>query len=148
MYSFAQLLAGAPSGLYRLNGDWHSRSLDKLCQLKGVRLVRVDGSSVHDRKRFLAAAARAMRFPAWFGGNWDAFADAITDLAWAPADAYVVVLGDMQRFATQAPQAFHAALSILEQAAQFWSERGVPFHVLVADREGAASAALPAVRVR
>jgi len=147
MYSFAQLLSAAPSGLYRLNGDWRSRSLDKLCQLKGVELFRVDGSTVHDRRRFLAVAARAMRFPAWFGGNWDAFADAVMDLAWAPADAYVVILGDMQRFATRAPQAFHVALSILEDAAQFWSERGLPFHVLVADSEGAASDALPAVGV-
>jgi barstar (barnase inhibitor) len=147
MYSFAQLLSGVPSGLYRLNGNWRSCSLDKLCKLKGVELVRVDGRTVHDRQRFLAVAARAMRFPAWFGGNWDAFADAVMDLAWAPADAYVVVLGDMQGFATRAPRTFHVALTILEQAAQFWSERGVPFHVLVADGEGAASDALPAVGV-
>jgi|KBSMisStaDraftv2_1062788.scaffolds.fasta_scaffold1473776_1 hypothetical protein len=146
MYSFAQLLSGAPSGLYRLNGDWRSRSLDRLCQLKAVQLVRIDGSTVHDRQRFLAVAARAMRFPAWFGGNWDAFADAVMDLAWTPADAYVVILGDMQRFATRAPQAFHMVLSILEDAAEFWSERGVPFHVLVADAADAPSNALPVVR--
>jgi len=145
MYSFSQLLAGVPSGLYRLNGDWRSRSLDKLCQLKGVQLVRIDGSTVRDRKRFLAVAARAMRCPAWFGANWDAFADAVMDLEWAPAGAYLVILGDMEPFAARAPQAFHLALTILEQAAQFWSERGIPFHVLVADTQGAASNALPAV---
>jgi hypothetical protein len=147
MYSFAQLLSNAPSGLYQLTGDWRSRSIDRLCRLKGVRPLRIDGSGVHNKGRFLAVAARAMGFPDWFGANWDAFADCLTDLAWAPAGAYVVLLGDMQRFATHSPRDFHTALTVLEEAAQFWSERGVPFHVLVAAGAGPAGSALPVVRV-
>jgi hypothetical protein len=148
MYSFAQLLSNAPSGLYQLTGDWRSRCIDHLCRLKGVRLFRMDGSSVHNKRRFLLVAARTTGFPDWFGGNWDAFADCMRDLAWAPAGAYVVILGDMQRFARHAPRDFHTALRVLEDAAQFWSERGVPFHVLVAAGAGPAGSVLPVVRAR
>jgi Barstar (barnase inhibitor) len=132
MLSFAQLLSRAPSGLYQLTGNWRSRSIDRLCRLKGVRLFHIDGARAQTKRRFLAVAANAMGFPEWFGGNWDAFHDCVTDLAWQPAHAYVVLLGDMQRFATNAPRDFHIALTILEAAAQYWSDRGVPFHVLVA----------------
>jgi hypothetical protein len=147
MYSFAQLLSSAPSGLYALDGDWRSRSLDRLCRCKGVELIRLDGRTVGDRKRFLVVAARALGFPTWFGANWDAFADGLMDLAWAPAYAYVIVLGDMERFAMRAPPAFHLALTILEQAAQFWSERGVRFHVLIATGKGTTGEVFPAVHL-
>jgi hypothetical protein len=75
----------------------------------------------------------------------------VSDLEWAPADAYVVLLGDMQGFAARAPRDFHTALEVLEEAAQFWNEKGVPFHVLVAaetDPRGSppSRAALPLVR--
>jgi hypothetical protein len=145
MLSFAQLLSRAPSGLYQLTGDWRSRSIDRLCRFKGVRLFRIDGARLHNKRRFLAVAARAMRFPGWFGANWDAFDDCVTDLAWQPAGAYVVLLGDMQRLATHAPRDFHVALIILEEAAQFWSESGVPFHVLVAAGAEPVASALPVV---
>jgi RNAse (barnase) inhibitor barstar len=151
MHSFAQLLSCVPSGLYLLSGDWRWGTIDRLCRLKGVRLFRIDGRSTHDKKRFLAAAARAMDFPRWFGANWDAFADCVSDLEWAPADAYLVLLGDMQGFAARAPRDFHTALEVLEAAAQFWNEKGVPFHVLVAaetDPGGSplSRSALPLVR--
>jgi hypothetical protein len=136
MHTFAQLLSRVPSGLYPLSGDWHRGPIDRLCRLKGVRLFRIEGRSTYGRTRFLAAAARAMHFPRWFGANWDALADCASDLEWAPADAYVVLLGDMQGFATRAPRDFHIALEVLKEAAQFWNEKGVPFHVLVAAETG------------
>ena len=69
MFSFAHLLSRAPSGLYQLTGDWRLRSIDRLCRFKGVRLFRIDGVRVHNKRRFLAVAARAMGFPDWFGAN-------------------------------------------------------------------------------
>ena len=144
MLTFAQLISSAPSGLYQLIGDWRSRRIDKLSRLRGTRLFRIDGSRAHDKRRFLAVAARALGCPDWFGANWDAFADCVTDLEWAPAFAYVVLLGDMAGFATGAPREFNTAMEVLEQAAKFWSGQGVPFHVLVAAQ--AAGGALPAVR--
>lgn len=104
----------------------------KLCRLKGVRLFRVDGGRARTKQRFLEAAARGMDFPDWFGANWDAFADCATDLQWAPADAYVVLLENIQGFAGRAPRDFHLALRILGEAAQYWDEAGIPFQVLVA----------------
>lgn len=144
MLHFAQLLRTAPSGLYQLVGDWRSPRIDKLCRLRGVGLFRIDCSQTRDKRRFLAVAARELGCPDWFGCNWDALADCVTDLEWAPAFAYAVVLGDIEGFATRAPEQFDTALEIFEQAARFWSGQGIPFHVLVA--APAPGGALPAIR--
>ena len=98
----------------------------------GWRVFRVDGAAVSDKATFLAACASALRFPRWFGGNWDALADCLTDLGWAPAPGYLVVLDGMERFAADAPHDWRTAREILADAAQQWRARGTPFHVLAA----------------
>jgi len=133
MYRLTDLLSRGQSGLYLLTGTLRPIVIERLCRLKGVRLFRLDGISVLTKKRFLAVAARAFNFPGWFGANWDAFEDCVTDLEWVPASAYVVLLEDMEGFAAHSQPDFLTALAILEAAAKFWSEQGIPFHVLVSE---------------
>jgi RNAse (barnase) inhibitor barstar len=130
--TLARLLAVGPSGLYRLHGDPHDARIRKLCDLKRVRLFRIDARGTRTKRAFLSACAHGMAFPRWFGNNWDALADCLTDLDWATADAYLVVLENVQGLAAAAPPDFHQALEIFEQAASTWAERGVRFQVLLA----------------
>jgi hypothetical protein len=44
-----------------------------------------DVAGCSDKAGLLARTADALEFPAWFGHNWDALADCLTDLAWRPA---------------------------------------------------------------
>jgi len=131
MDRLAHLLSRGQSGLYLLSDRQGLTAVARLCRLKRARLFRVDGRDVLTQRRFLAAAARALDFPSWFGANWDAFEDCMTDLEWAPAPAYVVLLENFEAFAQRAPRAFDTALQILETAAEFWTEEGVRFQVLV-----------------
>jgi hypothetical protein len=85
-----------------------------------------------------------MYFPQWFGQNWDALSDCLTDLTWAPANAYLVVLEGIQGFAAAAPPNFRRALEIFEDAALAWSQRGVRFQVLISSDQ--ARRPLPVVR--
>jgi RNAse (barnase) inhibitor barstar len=144
MDRIAHLLSRGASGLYLLTGKGGPNALDRLCRLKGVLLFRIDGRRVLTKQRFLAVAGRALDFPNWFGTNWDAFEDCVTDLEWVRAPAYVVLLENMERFAERVPRDFDTALRILEAAAEFWSEEGVPFHVLVSGAQ-TAGAPLPGV---
>jgi hypothetical protein len=131
MERLAHLLSRGRSGLYLLTGRPGRAAVERLCRLKGVRLFRIDTRNVLTKQRFLAVAARALDFPSWFGVNWDAFEDCLTDLEWAPARAYAVLLQNVERFAQSAPRDFDTALRILEATAGFWNEAGIPFHVLV-----------------
>ncbi len=94
-------------------------------------MYRVDLTKVTDKEGFLEAISKAMDFPDWFGHNWDALADCLTDLSWVGADGYVIILDHADGFAQASPTDFATALSVLQDAADTWREDGVPLWTLV-----------------
>ncbi|MEZ0077150.1 barstar family protein [Planotetraspora sp. GP83] len=50
----------------------------------------IDGSACPTRAAFFEEAARVLRFPGYFGRNWDAFADSLGDATRAGKVALVV----------------------------------------------------------
>ena len=50
------------------------------------RLSRVSLAGATGKKELLARLAQGLQFPAWFGANWDALEDCLTDLSWLEAD--------------------------------------------------------------
>ena len=107
---------------------------DLLCSAAGERgysCAQADLAGCGDRDTFLLRVAEALEFPEWFGRNWDAFFDCLTDLSWLPARGHVLVLlntGEMRR---AAPEAFDTAISIMQEAAQAWQKRGGLLRVIV-----------------
>lgn len=108
-------------------------ALCKLARALGFECSRVDLEGCIDKGEFLDRTARALGFPAWFGGNWDALFDCISDLAWRPASGYVLVFEHAAALQHAQPEVFDTALAILSDAAVAWQERGVPFQVFVGD---------------
>ncbi len=51
------------------------------------RVVR--GHKATTKPAFFDECAAAWQFPYYFGENWDAFEECLTDLQWLPAEAYV-----------------------------------------------------------
>lgn len=76
---------------------------------------------VRDKAAFMERCARVFRLPDWFGRNWDALADCLTDLSWAPdvRDGLVVVSG-WQEYARTAPGEWETARQVLADAAAHW----------------------------
>ena len=115
-------------------------AISALCVLArslGFECSRVDLEGCFDKGEFLDRIARALAFPAWFGRNWDALFDCISDLAWRPAPGYVLVFEHAAALQHTEPEVFDTALAILSDAAVSWQERGIPFRVFVsASAEG------------
>src|SRR5829696_3592341 len=99
MHNFAFFLAHAPSGLYRLIAAATPGNVRTLCRLKNSELLHISAEQVRDRRRFLIVAARTLRLPPWFGMNWDALADCLTDFPWQPGSTHVLLLSSMDGFA-------------------------------------------------
>ncbi len=55
----------------------------------------VDLANIHTREDLMDRLARALGFPSYFGKNWDAFLDMVTDLSWNPASGYIVLLKNL-----------------------------------------------------
>jgi RNAse (barnase) inhibitor barstar len=97
----------------------------------GFQWRRIDLAGCSEKREFLDRVSRALEFPDWFGHNWDALFDCLTDLSWRPAPGYVLVFEHVAEFRDIQPEAFDTALAILSESAAAWQERGVPFRVFV-----------------
>ncbi|HKA44305.1 MAG TPA: barstar family protein [Burkholderiales bacterium] len=128
-----------PSGVYLAPDDLTaSRAAAGRAEIasRDINLERVAS-----KREFLAACARALRFPKTFGGNWDALADCLKDLC---ADSFINCR-NCASFAEAAPDDYATALEIFQDAASYWRARGSVFAVLVdAEAQGVRLARFPA----
>ena len=129
MRSWEQLFAKAEnSGVYPMNEDAFP-DVSKSAAHAGLALFNLNLAGVTGKTGFLAAAAKALHFPGYFGHNWDAFEDCLTDLSWLEAKGYVLLIKNLSEFSHKAPTEMLMARTILEDAATFWKEHGVRFFV-------------------
>ena len=96
-------------------------------------VVVLDTRGAHDKAEFLAACARCLDFPSYFGHNWDALSDCLTDLSWLPARHYRIELAQPQALRTAASETLDTALEILGEVAEFWADEGVIFEFALSE---------------
>ena len=106
--------------------------------LRGGKMRRVN--SLFDE--FVAA----LQFPYYFGENWNAFDECLTDLAWLPGDVYILIITNSEAtLAEEDEEQFFTFIEILHNAGEEWSRpvetsepwshQPVPFHVIFQSSE-------------
>jgi hypothetical protein len=129
----ADLLGGrrAPS-VYRLPSRAGEKAVADWAIQSGWRFFHLDGQQIGSKSDLLAACAGAMEFPCTFGHNWDALADSLRDLSWAPAArGYLVLYDHVDRLAAAQPQDLAVALDIFQSTVDFWRATPTPMAVLL-----------------
>ncbi len=98
-------------------------------------MLVLDLTGVGDRRAFMDRAAVDLRLPDWFGRNWDALADCLTDLSWWPVepDARRLLVRGWQEFAAAMPRDWRIVKDILRDAELFWRHTDSPLAVVVED---------------
>jgi RNAse (barnase) inhibitor barstar len=88
-----------------------------------ARVVTLDLDGVTDKAGLMDRCARDLRLPDWFGRNWDALADVLSDpglwseLSGATAgEEIVVVVRHWERYAEARPQEWATAREVFAQA--------------------------------
>jgi len=125
-------LLGRPerAGLYFAQGA-EMDALAAAAQARGYGAYRVDLANAAGKEALLDRIARAMAFPEWFGRNWDALEDCLTDLSWlAAAPGWLVLLRGCPPIPRTGADELGTALRIFGSAARFWHDQGVPFWVV------------------
>lgn len=118
------------AGVYRLpQGGAHD--LHTAAIANGFAYWHADLQGIQGKDALLQALAQALRFPDWFGNNWDALEDCLTDLAWCPAKGYVLVLSNCGDLAAASRETLELALNILSDAAAYWCKEGIAFWTFV-----------------
>ena len=96
----------------------------------GAFVGAVRGAFAQTEDGFFQEASSAFRFPHYFGWNWAAFDECITDLEWLRFSRLVFVVDHAENlFRIEKKQAQCVALlkKHLEAAAEYWETQGVPF---------------------
>jgi len=84
-----------------------------------------------DKATLMKNIAAALEFPGWFGENWDALEDCLSDLSWLPASGYVLVFED-----ARPGDDFGVLVDVLRSSAEWWAGRGKPFFAVFVDPAG------------
>ncbi|HET7364437.1 MAG TPA: barstar family protein [Burkholderiales bacterium] len=115
-----RLRDAARSGVYRVGG---AQSIEEATRASALDVVAIDaGTNLFD------AMARALDFPDWFGRNWDALEDSLSDLAWRKGEGHVLLLRSYP-----AGDELGVLIDVLRAAAEYWAGRGKPFFAVFID---------------
>lgn len=112
------------------------------------RVVRIAVRNARDKLAFLKLTAQALQFPSYFGQNWDAFYDCLTDLAQRAGDSLVIAFDDLSGFARVNPDEFDSAVDALRDAVEHWDGKGSRLIVLIGIDEPLLATELPEISVR
>ena len=101
----------------------------------GFALCVVKGRKCKTSAGVFNEFARALKFPDYFGHNWDALEECLADLEWLPAKGYIVLITDARSVIPDDDEEYETLLEILNDAGEAWSKgqtpdgRRAPFHV-------------------
>lgn len=135
-----RLRDASSSGLYRVAD---ADDLARAASVAGLDIAHISLGAVGTKEELLRRFASALGFPEWFGANWDALEDCLTDMSWRPADGYVLVVDGIPGLEELASDDRDTLFDILRSCARFWAGEATPFFVAFVDPAGSLS--LPAL---
>jgi hypothetical protein len=115
----------ARSGVYRVSGG---EAIADALRASNLNLARVSLHGASTKEALLQRMAKALRFPEWFGANWDALEDCLTDLSWSQAPGHVLIF---EGFTTG--DDLGVLSDVLASSAEFWAARRRPFFAVFID---------------
>ena len=83
------------------------------------------------KEAMLERIARALAFPQWFGGNWDALEDCLGDLSWREGEGLALLFTEFTP-----DDELGILIDVLRSSAEAWAQRGVRFHCVFVDPQG------------
>jgi RNAse (barnase) inhibitor barstar len=117
--------------IYRLDSDLPLAVLAGQVAAAGGELFELDGEMMTETGSLMMEFARVLKFPDYFGGNWDALGDCLTDLSWLEdVRSHLVLAIDHWDYC-----ASPLLQEILQEAVNFWADSETPLYVLLCSEQ-------------
>jgi RNAse (barnase) inhibitor barstar len=110
---------------------------ENICLLKlvvdelGYMLFCLDGSVIASADDLLNGLSDIMKFPDYFGYDWNPLTDCLRDMEWLPAKGYVILFSHPANFKRNSPNSFKIFLEIIETVFEYWSSRQIRFLLIL-----------------
>ncbi len=94
----------------------------------------LDGRKLNNDESIFEHFSQVMKFPDYFGHNWDAMDECLRELSWAPAKGHLLVINDIDALFLKSPDSYQSLLDSLRFSGKHWHEwrdQKIPFKVLL-----------------
>lgn len=95
-----------------------------------IFLAELDGSAIRSKDQLLRLLGNALRFPAYYGVNWDALEECLRDLDWISEPSIVLVVHRGRLLFDALYSEVGTLIEIWLSAAETWSQQQVALHLV------------------
>ncbi len=102
-----------------------TQQLPELFSTPTINFIVIDGDKIKDKNSLFREFSEKLNFPGYFGHNWDAFSDCITDLSWLEIkNSFFIIYKNTRQFRLANPEEWRIAQDIFLEAVDYWKEQG------------------------
>lgn len=120
----------AASGVYYLPPSRRT-GLEMAASRLRFNLLSAEIAGHPSPEAMLRQLGSALQLPIWYGANFDALYDCLTDPDWQPAKGHVLQLQGMGALRTADPDVFTTLIEVLQAAAEARRDMDAPFWILI-----------------
>ena len=118
------------AGIYHLPAK-HQLDLPRLVAKAHLILLAANLGDCKDKHQALGELGKACKFPAWYGVNFDALHDCLTDPDWQPKTGVVLQISGLDLLHERDPDSFSTLIEVLQSAASIRSAEKTPLWILL-----------------
>jgi len=118
------------SGVYYLSGSRHP-AIEAAASRARFCLLAANITKPSSTEAVLSELGSAFKFPIWYGANFDALYDCLTDPDWLPAKGHVLVINGIANLRAADPDDFATLIEVLQTAAESRRDSHSPFWILL-----------------
>lgn len=118
------------SGVYSLAAS-RRPAVESAAEKESLRLLNTTIPPRANKDKALAQFGADLDFPTWYGANFDALFDCLTDPDWLPAKGHVILIKGMAGLRATTPEDFTTLIEVFKAAAEARKEAGHPFWILL-----------------
>ena len=90
------------------------------------QIYLINGDEIRDKESFLRVVSIALKFPDYFGHNWDALNDCLTDMSCIDINHPIyMVYKNSKQFSEESPEDFHIAMEVIAQAIGYLNRESI-----------------------
>lgn len=100
---------------------------------RGYGVYAIDLAGIADKAALMERLQGALHLPDWFGRNWDALEDCLTDMSWSEHMGYVLLIRGGAELRRDQKPLLDTLIDVLKSAADFWRGEERPFWAFFLD---------------
>jgi RNAse (barnase) inhibitor barstar len=117
--------------VYLLDVALTIKEIERLKQDKGTKVFAFDGDRIVDSTSLFQEFATVMQFPEYFGHNWDALKDCLTELDGHEVDRYIITIDKLDRFIANDTSQWTDLLDVCKSVVEYWQDTETPVYILL-----------------